>query len=90
MLNDEILLKQNYPNPFNPITSISFILPMQTGVKINIYNILGELVTNLIEDDFSKGTHSINFDALGLQSGIYFYTLQANDFVKTKKMILLK
>ena len=83
-------LFQNYPNPFNPTTRITFILPNQAHVEINIYDILGELINNLLSSDFSMGIHSVYFDAFGLPAGIYFYSLKADEFIETKKMVLLK
>lgn len=83
-------LMQNYPNPFNPTTTINFAIPKQSVVKLAVYNIIGEKVAELINDEISAGYHSINFDASNLVSGIYFYRLAANDFVETKKLILLR
>jgi len=84
------LLNQNYPNPFNPTTKISFTLPKETQVKLDVYNVLGVLVTNLIDMRYPAGTHFVNFNGSYLSSGIYFYTLQADNFRETKKMVLLK
>jgi hypothetical protein len=81
---------QNYPNPFNPSTIIRFALPKQTLVKLDIYNILGERVLELINTELTAGTHEVIFNGLNLASGIYFYQLQAGQFLETKKMILLK
>ncbi len=93
-LPTEFYLAQNYPNPFNPTTTISFAIPAQSTVKLSLYNIIGEKVAELINDEISAGYYSINFDANsvgnGLVSGVYFYRLVANDFVETKKFILLK
>ena len=93
-------LKQNYPNPFNPTTRIEFSLPMESNVKLIVYNILGQEVIRLVDDQMSAGNHSIIWnanDAGGnqLTSGIYLYKLTAsgingNEFQDTKKMILLK
>jgi Secretion system C-terminal sorting domain len=83
-------LMQNYPNPFNPSTTIGFSLPEQTQLKINIYNVLGELVKTIAEGFYEAGTHSISFDASSLPSGTYIYRIESNNFVQTKKMLLLK
>lgn len=87
-------LTQNYPNPFNPTTKISYSLPVASKVSLKVYDILGKEVTTLVNDFKSAGRYDINFDTssngLSLSSGVYFYRLQAGDFVKTNKMILLK
>jgi hypothetical protein len=83
-------LYQNYPNPFNPSTSIRFSLPTQTKVKINIYNILGELIETLAEGTYETGYHKVTFNASNLPSGTYIYRIESIDFVQVKKMILLK
>jgi hypothetical protein len=83
-------LSQNYPNPFNPNTTIRFSLPVQTQLKINIYNMLGELVKTLSEGIYEAGYYNINFDAAELSSGTYIYRLESNNFTETKKMILMK
>ncbi|HEY6437721.1 MAG TPA: FlgD immunoglobulin-like domain containing protein, partial [Ignavibacteriaceae bacterium] len=96
----EFTLKQNYPNPFNPITSISFSLPTQSQVKLVVFNILGQEVVTLVNEQRSAGNHTITWnstDAAGTQltSGIYIYKLTASgvngeEFQDTKKMILMK
>jgi len=83
-------LSQNYPNPFNPVTTIRFNLPETNSVTLSIYNSLGEKVEDLIKEVKAAGTHTINFNAEYLPSGIYFYRLEANDFTQIKKMILVK
>ncbi|MBN2789170.1 MAG: T9SS type A sorting domain-containing protein [Candidatus Delongbacteria bacterium] len=83
-------LSQNYPNPFNPVTSINFILKNNADVKLSVYNSKGELVSNLKNEKMTKGSHSVNFDATNLNSGLYFYTLKVNDRSESKKMILVK
>ncbi|MFA3783786.1 cohesin domain-containing protein [Melioribacteraceae bacterium 4301-Me] len=83
-------LSQNYPNPFNPSTTIEFEIPKQTHVTLEIYNILGQKVAELVNKDMSPGRYRINFDANNLQSGIYFYTLVVDDRQFIKKMIVLK
>jgi len=83
-------LSQNYPNPFNPSTTIRFSLPKETQLKINIYNMLGELVQTLAEGTYEAGYHKISFNAGNLGSGMYIYRIESNDFVNTMKMMLLK
>ncbi len=83
-------LGQNYPNPFNPTTKIRFSIPEAGLVSLRIYNLLGEEVATLLNNDQPAGVYEANFDASSLSSGIYFYTLQAKNFTSTKKMVLLK
>ncbi|GMU87339.1 MAG: hypothetical protein AMXMBFR48_25800 [Ignavibacteriales bacterium] len=83
-------LSQNYPNPFNPSTVISFSLPEASDVVLKVYNSLGQEVAELANTDFSAGQHSITFNGSQLSSGIYFYSLIANNQIITKKMTLIK
>ncbi|MHB8579959.1 MAG: T9SS type A sorting domain-containing protein [Ignavibacteriaceae bacterium] len=83
-------LSQNYPNPFNPTTTIDFALPKSGNVKLGVYDILGREITMLVNGNLTAGNHSVNFNALNLASGIYFYKLQAGNFVSVKKLVLLK
>ncbi len=83
-------LLQNYPNPFNPSTTISFDLPVRSKVQLKIFNILGEEVKSLINEEKDIGHYSFKWDASGLSSGIYIYRLAAGTFVSSKKLILLK
>jgi len=83
-------LAQNYPNPFNPATEIRYALPKDCKVKLTIYNVLGEKVATLVDGKQKAGYMTARWDASFFSSGIYFYRLQAGDFVETKKMILLK
>ncbi|MBW7887301.1 MAG: T9SS type A sorting domain-containing protein [Bacteroidetes bacterium] len=89
-LPNDFHLYQNYPNPFNPTTTISFALPVESRVKINIYNSLGQLVETLVDKDMKSGYYEINFNASRLASGVYFYKLTSDNFVKTRKMLLIK
>ncbi len=83
-------LEPNFPNPFNPYTEIRFGLPAPAQVRLTIYNLCGQRVTRLIDQRMNAGYHSIHFDAAALSSGIYFYRIEADGFVSTRKMLLLK
>ena len=83
-------LYQNYPNPFNPETKIRYQLPNESKVVIKIYNILGSEVMELVNDKKEAGVYEAEFNASNLSSGTYIYKISADDFVQTKKMILLK
>ncbi len=83
-------LKQNYPNPFNPATTIEFSLTQSGFVTLKVYNVLGEEATVLLETHKPAGQYAINFDASQLTSGIYYYTLSADGFQQTRKMVLLR
>jgi hypothetical protein len=94
-LPKEFDLRQNYPNPFNPGTVIEYALPKLAHVTIEIYNLLGQKVNVLVEEDQKAGLYRVDWDGKDKQgeelaSGIYFYRIQAGDFVKCKKMIMLK
>ena len=83
-------LKQNYPNPFNPTTNIGFRIANFGLVTLKVYDILGEEVVTLVNEEKPAGEYSIKFDATDLPSGVYFYQLKAEKFVQTKKLILIK
>jgi hypothetical protein len=84
-------VSQNYPNPFNPSTKIQYTLPVEGNVILKVYNILGKEVKTLIANEYrTVGKHTVTFDAHDLPSGVYFYRLQAGNFISVKKMILLK
>jgi hypothetical protein len=83
-------LHQNYPNPFNLSTTIEFDLPKTSELTLKIFNILGENVATLISERLSAGTYSYDWDAGNLASGVYLYRLEADGFVETRKMILMK
>lgn len=83
-------LKQNYPNPFNPSTMISYQIPQNSMVTLKIYNILGNEVATLVNEQQTAGVYNYNFKANNLASGIYFYKLQAGNFTSVRKLTLLK
>lgn len=87
---DDYSLSQNYPNPFNATTEIKYALPEDCWVKVEIYDILGQRVTSLVKEWQEAGYKSVRWDAGSIASGIYFYQLQAGDFVKTRKMVLIR
>jgi probable HAF family extracellular repeat protein len=89
-LPKEYNLAQNYPNPFNPITKIRFGIPQAGFVTLKVYDILGNEIATLVNEEKSAGSYEVEFDATMYSSGIYFYKLQAGSFVETKKMLLLK
>jgi hypothetical protein len=86
----EFKLYQNYPNPFNPTTRINYSLPKAGKVELFVYNLLGQKLVELVNSEKPAGHHTINFDASNLSSGVYFYSLQAGQFINVKKMILLE
>jgi hypothetical protein len=89
-LPEEFALRQNYPNPFNPRTTINYELPSTLVVDLSVYNLLGQRVARLINERQEAGYHQAEWDASGISSGVYFYKIQAGDFLAVKKMILLR
>lgn len=83
-------LSQNYPNPFNPSTTISYSIPGRSFVDLKVFDVLGRVISELVNKEQSAGNYDIQFDASNFGSGIYFYKLAVGSFVETKKMILLK
>lgn len=91
----EFSLDQNYPNPFNPVTNIAFTLKEKTHVKLSIYNLIGQRVNTLVDQDYGPGQHTLTWDGVDskgekVTSGIYFYRLDAGDYSATRKMLLVK
>jgi len=92
-----MVLGQNHPNPFNPTTNFRFTIsdfsegiPTERFVSLNIYDVLGREVATLVNEELNAGTYTVQWDASGFPSGIYFYRLNAGNFVETKKMLMLK
>jgi hypothetical protein len=83
-------LEQNYPNPANPTTTIRYQLPLPASVSLKVYDVLGREVTTLVEGVQEPGVKSAMFDGSNLASGVYFYRLQAGQFVATRKLMLLR
>jgi hypothetical protein len=90
LIPDKYRLERNYPNPFNSSTVIKYSIPTEGLVTLDIFNAIGEKVATLVEEVKEAGNYTVEFNATNLPSGIYFYRIQANDFIDTKKMILLK
>lgn len=87
---NDFILNQNYPNPFNPTTKISFTIPTSQFVKLKVYDILGNELITLINDELQVGNYIVDFNGSDLSSGIYIYKIQAGNFTKSNKMLLLK
>jgi hypothetical protein len=83
-------LSQNYPNPFNPSTNITFSIPDVQYVSLKVYDLLGKEITTLINNTMNPGSHSVQWNAANIPSGVYFYRLQAGSFMDTKKLVLLR
>jgi hypothetical protein len=87
---DNFVLEQNYPNPFNPTTEISYSIPSAQKVVLKVYDELGRETATLVDREQAPGHYTVDFNASNFASGVYFYRLQAGDFVQMKKMILMK
>jgi hypothetical protein len=86
----DFYLEQNFPNPFNSMTTIKYQIPELSFVALKVYDVLGNEITSLVNEEKTIGNYQVDFNASSLSSGIYFYKLQVGSFVETKKMILLK
>jgi len=86
----EFLLSQNYPNPFNPSTKIKYSIPQTSQVQIKVFDVLGNEMEALVNEEKQGGTYELTWNAVNLPSGVYFYQLKAGSYVDTKKMILIK
>lgn len=89
-ISDTYVLYQNYPNPFNPATTAKYSVPELSNVTLRVFDVLGNEVGTLVNEEKPAGNYDVEFDATGLPSGIYFYKLQSGSFVETKKMVLMK
>ncbi|HCY77106.1 MAG TPA: hypothetical protein DHV28_14380 [Ignavibacteriales bacterium] len=87
---DNYSLEQNYPNPFNPTTKIGYVLKEKTNAKVVVMNAIGEEIAVLVNQTQEQGYHQLDFNASNLPSGVYFYSLQTDNFSETKKMLLMK
>ena len=83
-------LYQNFPNPFNPTTVISYQIPQQGFVTLKIFDVLGKEVATLVNEEKQAGQYDVDFTAKGLASGVYIYRMKVNEFIESKKMILLR
>jgi len=90
IIPQQIFLSQNYPNPFNPSTLINYQLTMNSYVTLQVFDVTGRIIKTLVDEAQSSGAYSVEFIAADLTSAVYFYQLRANDFIQTKKMILIK
>lgn len=90
VLPKDFVLNQNYPNPFNPSTTIEFSISKRANVNLTVYNAIGQKMETIVSGELSIGTHQYVWNAEKYSSGIYFYRLETNNFVQTKKMLLVK
>jgi hypothetical protein len=84
------MLLQNYPNPFNPSTTIKYQIPELSFIILKVFDVLGNEIETLVDEEKTAGSYDVDFDAVTLPSGTYFYRLQAGSYIETKKMILIK
>ncbi len=84
------MLYQNYPNPFNPTTTIKFDLPEKIHVKLLIFDVLGRKVKTILDEEMSRGKHTVSLDMSDFPSGVYFYRLEAGKFRDIRKMLFIK
>jgi len=82
--------EQNYPNPFNPTTNIMYTVPGREYLNLTVYNILGEKIAILVDEEKAPGEYTVTFDGSKLSSGVYFYRLHAGRFNETREMVLVK
>ncbi|MGB5287393.1 MAG: T9SS type A sorting domain-containing protein, partial [Ignavibacteriaceae bacterium] len=90
ILSTDFTLYQNYPNPFNPSTTLSFVIGQPSFVSLKIYDVLGNEIATLVDEYKPAGKYEITFDASGLSSSVYIYQLSAENYLETRKMLLLK
>ncbi len=87
---DEFELSQNYPNSLNPGTKIKYQIPKLSFVTLKVYDVLGNEVATLVNEEKPAGTYLVSFNAAQLTSGVYIYKLETNDFIDVKKMLMIK
>lgn len=87
---EQFVLYQNYPNPFNPVTSIQYVIASRQFVQLIVYDVLGNEIATLVNEEKPFGVYNVQFAMNNLSSGIYFYQLKAGDFIQTKKLVLIK
>jgi hypothetical protein len=87
---DRFSLQQNYPNPFNPSTTLEYSISKNSHVVLEVFNVLGQSIARLVDEQVAAGTYKVSYDASKLSSGVYLYRLKAGDFVQTMKMVLMK
>jgi hypothetical protein len=87
---ENFMLQQNYPNPFNPTTTIAYLLPKNSYVTLTVFDAIGREVKILVNEEKPPGTHTVKFNASGLSSGVYFYSLRAGGNTAVKKMLVMK
>jgi hypothetical protein len=87
---NNFILQQNFPDPFNPSTSISYSIPKQTRVRLQIFNLLGQLITTLVDESKPSGAYTVTWDASTRPSGVYFYRMTAGEFVQTRKAMVIR
>jgi hypothetical protein len=90
IISKDFVLYPNFPNPFNPSTIIKYALPEQGNIKIEVFNLMGERITKLLDSPQDAGFHQIEFDGSNLSSGVYFYKVEFKSYVSVQKMLLLK
>jgi hypothetical protein len=83
-------LYQNYPNPFNPVTRISYDIPKRGMVSLKIYNVIGQIIMQAVNEVKEAGSYTYEFDALNLPSGVYYYEIRSGSFLDTRKMVVIK
>jgi hypothetical protein len=94
-LPTEWMMSQNYPNPFNPVTQIAFDVPSRAHVTLNVFNVLGQQVATLVDQELARGSYTADWDGTSssggeVASGVYFYRLETDNYIDTKKMVLMK
>ncbi len=90
IIPNQVILSQNYPNPFNPTTLIKYQIPVESFTTLKVYDVLGNEVATLINEEKPAGNYEVEFNSAGFASGVYLYKLQAGEFIEMKKMIILK